>query len=787
MTIFNKSLFIIFILATVICSGAQAHASRLVNVDSTAGDADSSGDGVSPFDSAIGSAGASPVSRLYFGPNFPLPASLAPNVDFWIDVYSRYTTSQWLIHDKNNLSVVYEVVNVDEALPGVNPNSKAAEKYTSNRRKYIAGILRNLYKNRGAASTAEEARIANALPFRPKNSSYYLELANGVRSQRGQADRFLEGLRRSGMYSGHMRQVFRQYGLPVELTALPHVESSFNYAAYSKVGAAGIWQFTRGTGKKFMRIDSVADERRDPLISTHAAARLLKINYETLGYWPLAVIAYNHGLNGMSRAVTRHGADLVEIIDSYQSKAFGFASKNFYAEFLAALEVSRNHEKYFGPVDFMPESRFDEITLTRSISTRELAKLSGVDGRELEPLNKALSDAVWRGRYDIPKGYRIKIPEGKSGLVVASLEKSSSAPAVESAPEELEIAHLVRRGETPSGIASAYGIGVRELMSVNGISSRGLIAGRKIIIPSPTKMSSRGSRVLINNDTNYYFVKEGDSLSSISQDRNIPEGTLAMINGLSKDTEIFPGQKLLVKKEMAIIPTRYENAFAPTVIAGDDRGILVNTPDAASANVGAITNASAPAAGPDFLVLGADEMQDDAGWQDMAKAAAGEKTLAANTDQSSAVRDNFPSIDPKVYSIKSVKGNVATLSAGPEETVALYAKWAGVSARAIRKMNDGKKNPIIGAQVKVPLGRTSPEQFERRRQEFHSTMLAKFMENYEFKDEKTVTVKPGKSVWRLCVLEHKTPLWLVMLYNPDKEIRNLLPGDTLTLPTFIRK
>src|SRR4029077_7956824 len=172
--------------------------------------------------------------------------------------------------------------------------------------------------------------------------------------QRGLRERFAEGIRASRRYFPEMERIFRDEGLPAELVRLPLIESCFNLQAYSKVGAAGIWQFMPKTGRLFMRVDDLVDERRDPISSTHAAARFLGRVHDMLGSWPLAITAYNHGPDGMARAVDEVGtADIGRIVRDYRGRAFGFASRNFYAEFLAALEVEQDHRRYFGdmPLD----------------------------------------------------------------------------------------------------------------------------------------------------------------------------------------------------------------------------------------------------------------------------------------------------------------------------------------------------------------------------------------------------------------------------------------------------
>jgi membrane-bound lytic murein transglycosylase D len=159
-------------------------------------------------------------------------------------------------------------------------------------------------------------------------------------------------------YLPAMQAILRQHGVPEELAHLTLVESCFNLEAYSKVGAAGVWQFMPSTGRQYMTVDGAIDERRDPLRSTQAAAEHLRGDYEVLGTWPLAITAYNHGRGGMARAVRTVGTtDFGEISSNYRGPAFGFASRNFYPEFLAALEVVARSEDHFGEVREVPAPR----------------------------------------------------------------------------------------------------------------------------------------------------------------------------------------------------------------------------------------------------------------------------------------------------------------------------------------------------------------------------------------------------------------------------------------------
>jgi hypothetical protein len=136
-------------------------------------------------------------------------------------------------------------------------------------------------------------------------------------------------------------------GVPAECALLPLVESSYENAR-SIAAAVGVWQFTRATGREYLRVSGGVDERLDPVKSAQAAAKLLRENYDKLGNWPLALTAYNHGRGGMLRAKAEHGSDLTTIISDYRGPAFGYASMNFYAEFLAAIDVYQNRQQYFG-------------------------------------------------------------------------------------------------------------------------------------------------------------------------------------------------------------------------------------------------------------------------------------------------------------------------------------------------------------------------------------------------------------------------------------------------------
>lgn len=271
--------------------------------------------------------------------NFPTYPAIQANVTFWEKIYTKYSTSEAVIHDKNNLTKIYEVIPiVDYLRPGAEQINKplldtAKQKYTA--------ILSRLARG-NPPTTREEHRIA--VMYKGASESQLRKASESIRVQIGQKERFREGVVRSGAYLPEIKRIFRSYNLPEELAYLPHVESSFNPDARSKVGASGLWQFTRTTGKRYLRIDHTIDERQDPFRASHAAAKFLKRNHSILGSWPLALTAYNYGTSGMARAKRDKGS-YEKIFLEYEEGYFKFASRNFYPEFLAAIRAAQKLEK----------------------------------------------------------------------------------------------------------------------------------------------------------------------------------------------------------------------------------------------------------------------------------------------------------------------------------------------------------------------------------------------------------------------------------------------------------
>ena len=400
----------------------------------------------------------------------------------------------------------------------------------------------------------------------------FRKLRHNIHAQRGVKERFRKGIIRSGRYLQTMEAIFKSHGLPKELVRLPHVESSFNYASRSSKGAAGIWQFMPRTGRAYkLRVGRNVDERLDPIAATDGAARYLKDAYRKLGNWPLAITSYNHGQAGMARAKRRHGPNLLTVIDKYKSRSFRYASKNFYAEFLAAVEVSENYRTYFGPLELLEPHRYQEIYLDKSVRVSTFTTIAGLSRDVLREYNPQFKRRLWTRTRVLPAGFSLRIPAAKAEEARVALAK---APAVRwrGAPAKVPPdGYRIRRGDSLGVIARRFGTSVKAIQRLNDLEGTRIYAGQVLRIPGLRRAStgqggSSGSRTAGGASAKSaspvppsYRVRRGDSLSVIAQKFDTSVGAIKRMNGL-RGSRIHPGQVLKLS----------ESPPAPKQAAGPD-------------------------------------------------------------------------------------------------------------------------------------------------------------------------------------------------------------------------
>ncbi len=453
---------------------------------------------------------------------FPVPPELQRDVDFWVAIFADYTTDQGVLHDNRNLSVVYERID----LPA-NLGRRERQRQVTKRRKKIQAVLKSLASGRRDNLDAEEARILALWPA-GVSSETLSAASKRIRYQQGLRDRFGQGLIRSGQWRAYIEKEFGDFGVPIELAALPHVESSYNPDARSHIGASGIWQFTRSTGRRFLRIDHVLDERNDPFAATRAAGKLLAYNYSITGNWPMAITAYNHGLGGVRRAMRKYGdTAYADIIRKYNGRTFGFASRNFYVAFLAAKHIDQNVDQFFPGIKIDNPIDYAIVDMKSYISVRDLTSALGVTAAQLAAHNLALQPTVWQGSKHVPKGLDIRLPSSLLSAPMADLV--SGIPAASWQGVQLpDLFHKVARGDTLSQIAEAYRTRVSTLVMLNNLgSSHRIRAGQRLRLPAagPAPAATRVAAVQSK-------VTASDVVASPGAEAGDREGTGAAAPGM---------------------------------------------------------------------------------------------------------------------------------------------------------------------------------------------------------------------------------------------------------------
>ncbi|HVY82052.1 MAG TPA: LysM peptidoglycan-binding domain-containing protein [Steroidobacteraceae bacterium] len=736
----------------------------------------------------------------------PKPPGLQRDVDFWIRVYTEINTNSGFLHDERNLAVVYETLRF---APNTGPRER--EKIVERARDKYAAALKRI-ASASSPLSAEDQRIkdlwgAEGTPARLR------EAASGIRFQLGQADRFLEGLVRAGAWQAHIAEVFANQGLPHELAVLPHVESSFNPAAYSKVGAAGLWQFMRSTGRRYMRIDSTVDDRLDPFRSTEAAAQLLSYNYRLLGTWPLALTAYNHGAAGMRRARDSLGTDDIEkIVRTYKSPTFGFASRNFYVSFLAALEIDSNPDKYFPAFKPMPELKFREVTVPSFAPIAAIQRAVKVSMDELRELNPALRPLVWNGTRHVPKGYKLRLPyDGEawtSEMLAARL-----APSDQFAGQPEERTYRVRRGDTLSGVAAKYGVTTAALAEMNGMrTSSSLRVGRTLLVPPGASITVAAAQAsgaaaakppeaapIEASATTTYIVRRGDSLEEIAKRSGLAQSTILKLNGLKDPDYIYEGQKLL----LASVPPQPGSATPPAPSAAPPAMAAAPPATAGAPSSRSPSPAPAPArptATPTKPVVVASTTPDGAvpaseaqreSDEDVEAVEKAGKTVARAEPVSAAQAEALgPALGPAIETPQTADpidysvGADNTIVVVAEETLGHYADWLGVTAQRLRNINRMKfgRPVIVGRKLKLDFSRVKPEQFEAKRKQYHRTLQATYFAEHRILGTEIYIVRRGDSLWTVTQRYDRLPMWLLQQYNPDVDFSEMRAGTEIIVP-----
>jgi membrane-bound lytic murein transglycosylase D len=668
----------------------------------------------------------------------PRPPELEPDVQFWIRVYTKVSTNEGLIHDQHRLSVVYETLHFDADTP----SPERARRVDAERERF-EDILKRL--SHGEAPRDDEERRVRAL-WGDDVTPAQLELAaSDVRFQLGQSDRFRAGLVRAGAWEAHIGEVLANLGLPAEIAALPHVESSFDPYAYSKVGAAGLWQFMRSTGRRFLRIDAAVDERLDPYRETEAAAQLLSYNHRLLGSWPLAITAYNHGAEGVRRAREQLGTDdIVRIVREYHSPSFGFASRNFYVSFLAALTIAQSPDKYFGGLARNTEAGFKELKMPATASLSVLLRALGVDRETLRSLNPALRPAVWSGQRVVPAGYVLRLPALGSKWTTELLAQRLGTSQV------LIVAQAGAPAKAGAATATASTAAAASATAPAAAPPTAAVASAPAASAPTASGASPAAAATGPESSQYYVVQAGDNTEAIAARIGVPIRKLMSLNSMRDQDDIYEGQRLRLvatAAESETLTTRESVAAAQAAVQeSQEEDVAVKAARKSAAKTEPVSKAQAQAEGPQ-LVPGA-------------------------TGPESA--------DPVDYSV-AADGSIRVVAA---ETLGHYADWLGTSASRLRAINHlhGRTPVVMGRRMKLEFAASTREQFEERRRDYHARLQAAYFASHRIAGTDVYIARRGDSLWSITQKSLKVPVWLLQQYNPDLDFSDLRPGTQISLP-----
>jgi membrane-bound lytic murein transglycosylase D len=458
-----------------------------------------------------------------------VPKVLEQPIGFWTHIFTALDSQSGVLHDADDLGLIYHTF---ADLPD---SPLQRQDVIDRQREHHRRLLTTLADNDAQAKNEDERRLL-ALFVSPPSAERLRQAAENIRFQRGVRDQFARGLERSGLYLPVIRQVFKEAQLPAALTWLPLLESSFHPQAYSKAGAAGLWQFTLGTGRLYLTIDEAVDERFDVYRASMAAARLLRHNYAQLGTWPLAITAYNHGTRGLRRAVTElKTTDIGSIVHKYRGPSFGFASRNFYAEFLAVLHVVNHRDDFFPNTTEQQPERYHALTLNAYVTLSTLETYLGSDRQDIAAWNPALRQPVLETHLRISKGYTLRIPRQR----MPRRELRARWAAV---PRHLRFksqlqprAYRTRRGDTLSAISTQVGVSIQTIARQNLIRPPYRIrAGKVLRLPHHPITQPQ------------YQVQPGEALSTIAEQVATSVPTLAKLNQLKRPYRLRAGQVLKV-------------------------------------------------------------------------------------------------------------------------------------------------------------------------------------------------------------------------------------------------
>lgn len=337
---------------------------------------------------------------------------------------------------------------------------------------------------------------------------------------RSYIDMYTGRMRRSVEYflgkSNYFFPIFEQaldkYGLPLELKYLPIIESALNPTVASRMGATGLWQFMIGTGKMYnLEVNTLVDERRDPLKSTEAAARYLRDLYNIYGDWNLVIAAYNCGPGNVNKAIKRSGGKTdYWAIYPYLPKE----TRGYVPAFIAATYVMNYHSEHnICPFEYKYTHSTDTIVVNKELHLQQVADVLNVPLDELRTLNPQYKKDIVPGEF---KSYVLNLPSMtasdfdiqrdsifayKANEFLAHRKVVNPSGYMASTDSDMR-RHKVRRGDNLASIANRYGVTSTQIKRWNGLKTNKVRVGQLLAVSTSKpieKNTNRGQETSTQN------------------------------------------------------------------------------------------------------------------------------------------------------------------------------------------------------------------------------------------------------------------------------------------------
>ena len=366
---------------------------------------------------------------------FPRDIDINNRIIFWQKIFLKYPEKTSLIHDKDNVSLVLDVIDFNE----LKRKNLIDGKITKERMKYYVEKYLSRYKqgikniqnksHQSIQNDSIEKRILTVYSRTKRDFNRLMQGKVNLRSQRGLADEFLRGSQRAQKYLPFIKSKMKLNNIPIQLSSIVFVESMFNLKAHSKVGASGIWQIMPKTAKQYLFINRLLDERRNPYKATEAAIKILKNNYRATQSWPLSITAYNHGLTGILTAMKQYNTSSMGVINKlYNSSRYSFASSNFYAEFLAAHDAYRKLKNTELIISKKESELPQELVFKERVSIDFLVDKMKLRESIIRKYNLGIREDSYKKYRNIlfPRGFSVYLPADYKKKIISKLQKRGS-------------------------------------------------------------------------------------------------------------------------------------------------------------------------------------------------------------------------------------------------------------------------------------------------------------------------------------------------------------------------